>query len=280
MIKKKIVLGTANFGNYYGLISKTRVVESKAKKIISYCEKENVGMIETSSDYKNTEKILGRVGCKNFKIITKLPMIKEDFIEKKIKASLINLNKKNIYALMLRNPAYYIDKSKKELWEKAKDLKTRGIISKLGITIYDPNELDISFKILQPDLVQFPYNLLDRRIESSGWLEYLHQNNVETHCRSIFLQGLLLRKKNELPKHFLRYKKIWYDYHAWLKSNNITAIEACINLALEKKEISKIIFGVESLDQLKTIINIKHKKVNFNSLKIRIVEDLIDPRKW
>ena len=43
---------------------------------------------------------------------------------------------------MLRNPAYYIDKSKKALWEKAKELKTRGIISKLGITIYDPNELD------------------------------------------------------------------------------------------------------------------------------------------
>ena len=218
--------------------------------------------------------------------MTKIPKIDENlsfqnnFIEKKLKSSLINLKKNNIYALMFRNPTNYINKNKIRLWEEAKELQKTGLITKLGITIYDPIELEESFNILQPDLVQCPYNLFDRRIEYSSWLNKLFQKNVEIHTRSVFLQGLLLRKNNELPEKFLKYKKIWDNYHNWLQENNISALEACINFILENKEISKMVIGIENKEQFNEIIRVKEKKINFPSWKESIEEELIDPRKW
>ena len=51
------------------------------------------------------------------------------------------------------------------------------------------------------DVIQCPYNILDRRIISSGWYDKL-KKGIEIHVRSIFLQGLLksfsLLKKNTL----------------------------------------------------------------------------------
>ena len=86
-----------------------------------------------------------------------------------------------------------------------------------------------------PDIVQTPYNFFDRRIEYSGWINKLFQKNIEIHTRSIFLQGLLLRKKNELPIKFLRYKKIWDNYHNWLKVNNTKRIRSLYKFYLRKK---------------------------------------------
>ena len=229
---------------------------------------------------------MGRIGCKNFRVVTKIPKIEENisieanYIEKKLNSSLINLKKKNIYALMFRNPLNYIDKNKKKLWEEAKELKKRGIIEKLGITIYDPAELEESFHILRPDLVQFPYNLFDRRIESSGWLNFLYQNNVETHCRSIFLQGLLLRNNEELPLSFSKYEKVWHEYYKWLNKNNINTLEACLNLVINNEKILKIVVGIEDIKQLESILLIKRKKINFPFWDNIINKELIDPRKW
>ena len=83
-----------------------------------------------------------------------------------------------------------------------KNLKNKGIIKKIGISIYNPKELDLVFNILNPDIVQTPYNLFDRRIEYSGWINKLFQQNIEIHSRSVFLQGLLLKNKMNYQKNF------------------------------------------------------------------------------
>ena len=87
--------------------------------------------------------------------------------------------------------------------------------------------------------------------------------NVEIHIRSVFLQGLLLRRNNELPEKFLKYKKVWDNYHNWLAVNNINALEACINFILEKKEISKMVIGIETKSNLMKLYVSKKKKLTF-----------------
>jgi aryl-alcohol dehydrogenase-like predicted oxidoreductase len=100
------------------------------------------------------------------------------------------------------------------------------------------------------------------------------------HCRSIFLQGLLLKNKNELPKKFIEYSKTWDSYHEWLRDNNLSPEEACINFILKKKEISKIIIGIDNLEQLKKIL-ITRQKSNYSLFaNNNIDQKLIDPRKW
>ena len=246
MLEKKIALGTANFGSSYGIFKSKISKESKIKEILEFCKTNYIDTIDTSMDYYKSEKVIGQAGCKNFNIITKLPkldqssIISPEKLEKIILNSLSKLKKKkSLYALLFRDPKSIIEFNYIDIWKIAKNLKKKGIIKKLGISIYNPKELDSVFNILGPDLVQTPYNFFDRRIEYSGWINKLFQKNIEIHTRSIFLQGLLLRKKNELPIKFLRYKKIWDNYHNWLNVNNISALEACINFILEKRKSQK-----------------------------------------
>ena len=243
MLGKKIALGTANFGISYGILKSKISKETNIKEILEFCQSNYIDTIDTSMDYYKSEKVIGETGCKNFNIITKLPKldqntsISSEQLENIILNSLSKLKKKTLYALLFRAPKSVTELNYVNTWRLAKNLKKKGIIKKLGISIYNPKELDAVFNILSPDLVQAPYNFFDRRIEYSGWINKLFHQNIEIHTRSVFLQGLLLRKSNELPEKFLKYKKIWDNYHNWLKVNNIKALEDCINFILEKKEI-------------------------------------------
>ncbi len=287
MIAEKIALGTANFGSPYGFFKKKLVKEDTIEKILFYCKKNKINTIETSSDYKNSEETLGRLGCKEFKIITKIPKLNNSYIgssdayiENKIENSLKNMKKKKLYALLFRDPQNLIKGMNINLWQTAKEYQNKGVISKIGITIYDIKELEKTFEILKPNIVQVPYNLFDRRVETTGWLDELYKKNVKVHCRSVFLQGLLLKKKNELPSKFFKYKQLWYRYHTWLKENDLTSLEACINFVCNKREISKVVLGIDNLLQLKKIVQTKKKTINLSLINSNIQEDLIDPRKW
>ena len=186
---------------------------------------------------------------------------------------------KKIYALLFRDPKNLVN-NKLNLWQQAQEFKNIGIIKKIGVSIYNVRELDKCFDILKPDIIQVPYNFFDRRLETNQYLRKLHSKKIEIHCRSVFLQGLLLKEKHELPSKFLKYKNLWKKYYSWLQQNNLNSLEACINFILRKKEISRMVLGVESIFQLKKILLISAKNIKFPDFTENIEEELIDPRKW
>ena len=73
-LKKKIIIGSANFGNKYGLDNK-KISVVNLKKIFKYLKKNNLNTIDTANSYKNSEKIIGNLIRKNrssWKIISKV----------------------------------------------------------------------------------------------------------------------------------------------------------------------------------------------------------------
>ena len=122
-------------------------------------------------------------------------------------------------------------------------------------SIYDPSELDTLCSRYQFDIVQAPFNVLDRRLIDSGWLECLHGLGTELHVRSVFLQGLLLMRSDERPKKFNRWSALWSLWEDWLKQKALTPVQACIRHVFSFLEISKVILGVNSVRQLKEILN-------------------------
>ena len=285
MIQDKIALGTANLDSKYGLFPSNFTVKTKVKNLLIFCKQNKIDTIDTSPDYKNAEILLGKAGCKGFKLITKIPnlnkvkILNDNFIKETISQSLENLKLKKIYALLFRDPKNLVN-NKFNLWQHAQEFKNIGIIKKIGVTIYDVRELDNCFDILKPDIIQVPYNFFDRRLETSQYLRRLNSKKIEIHCRSVFLQGLLLKEKHELPLKFLRYKNLWKKYYSWLQQNNLNSLEACINFVLRKKEISRMVLGVESIFQLKKILLISSKNIKYPDFSENIDEELIDPRKW
>ena len=80
------------------------------------------------------------------------------------------------------------------------DLKNKGFIKKIGVSIYDDKELKIVFSKFNPELVQFPLNIFDQRMLKSRWLKILIKKKILLQSRSVFLQGALLKNEFELNK--------------------------------------------------------------------------------
>ena len=72
MIYKNLIIGTANFGQQYGVIQKKKIKLSQVKKIIDFANQKKIKFFDNSLIYKNYEKILGKNITKNSSIVLAL----------------------------------------------------------------------------------------------------------------------------------------------------------------------------------------------------------------
>ena len=81
-MKNKIILGSANFDQVYG-IKKNFMKKSELKKLFKLALKNKIRTIDTSPLYNKSEKIIGLLNNNKFKIISKIPKTPRN-IKKKI----------------------------------------------------------------------------------------------------------------------------------------------------------------------------------------------------
>ncbi|MDC0369944.1 aldo/keto reductase [Pelagibacteraceae bacterium] len=283
--KKKLIIGTANFGSNYGVnYRKQNLNYKKISEIIKIIKINKINYIDTARSYKNTEQLLGKFDLKNFNVITKIKNIEPKFesfeyVKDQLLKSLQCMKINKIYGLLIHNPKELKNKSGFKIYKSLKILKKRGLVKKIGYSINSPSDLDNLYKKFKPDLIQFPLNVFDQRILETGWLKKLQKDKVEIHVRSIFLQGILLKQKKDLPKKFLKFKKEFYNWYNWLRINKLNNLEGCLNFIFQIPNI-KIIFGIDNIDQLNKIIKFK-KKRDFNFLGLKSnKKNLITPSRW
>ena len=115
-----------------------------------------------------------------------------------------------------------------------------------------------------------------------GYLKELKKRGVEIHARSIFLQGLLLMKRDNLPSKFLKWKKIWDEWFIWLGKNpNISQMELCLSYALSIQEIDTLIIGVNNIQQLNELNEISKNPIKDNFPQFNIEDkNLLNPTNW
>jgi aryl-alcohol dehydrogenase-like predicted oxidoreductase len=291
----KLALGTVQFGLRYGISNKIgKVKASEISDIIKLAKKEKINIIDTAISYGESEKNLGKTGVNDFKIITKLPDLPKNikdvdlWLDKNINNSLLNLNVKSIYGLLIHKSSNLLGKTGKQLIKSLNRFKSKSIIKKIGISIYDPSELKKTMHLSKFDIVQAPLNIIDRRLETTGWLSRLNKYGVEIHTRSTFLQGLLLMKYDKIPKKFNKWNNIFAQWSSEIEKNDLDAVEECLLYPLSLPEISHIVIGVDSFNQFKDIIKLnknitKLKKKKFNrdwSFMISNDKKLINPYNW
>ena len=284
----KIALGTANFGQKYGLAGKIIKSDKKIKKIIQFANNSKIKLIDTSNNYGSSETLLGNNNLKNFKIITKLKISNdekksnnlENIVFNKVEESLLKLNIKKLYAILLHESNDLKSNKRHKLIKVLKKLKKRNLVSKIGISIYNPKELNFIWPFWKPDIVQCPFNILDRRLYESGWLKKLKKNKTEIHVRSIFLQGLLLQNEKSMPRKFKKWKNIFKKWNNYCKKENISKIQGCINFIKSFKKISFVIIGFENIKQVKNIISyFENDRKSYTTIACNDIR-LIDPRLW
>ena len=258
----KFAIGTAQFGMEYGINSSNGRVEiPEINRILNYAKSINIDLLDTASSYGVSEEILGKISDHNFKIITKTRHFKSTKISEKeiallnddFSRSLTKLNKKFVYGLLVHNSDDLFKAGANRLFDSLLALKEAGKILKVGVSVYDLRQLDFVLENFNLDIVQLPLSIFDRRMVENGMLSYLNSQGIEVHARSIFLQGLLLIKKNMRPDKFSQWNKLWDVWDKWLIENDISPLEASVRFVNSISEVSKILVGVETTHQLTEI---------------------------
>jgi aryl-alcohol dehydrogenase-like predicted oxidoreductase len=140
------------------------------------------------------------------------------------------------------------------LYDKMVELKNRGLLKKIGVSVYTADQIDSLLSRFSPDIIQLPVNLLDQQLIQSGHLEKLKDTGIEIHARSIFLQGVLLMKPEDLPPHFDSAKPILDRFQSDCGTAGISQLQAAIDFVLNIEQVDYAIIGVCNTDHLTEII--------------------------
>ncbi len=284
----RLALGTAQFGMDYGITNtQGQVPRSEVGAMLRLAEANGIDTVDTAIDYGESEICLGESGVKGCKIITKLPALPvgcgdvSDWIQNELSTSFSRLRVNTIYGLLLHRPMQLLEKHGKELFLALQNLKNSGQVQKIGISIYSPDELESINTKFTVDLVQAPFNLIDRRLQTSGWLSRLKDAGVEIHTRSSFLQGVLLMSQGEQMQKFEPWSDLWDQWNRWLSENRISAIQACLTFPLGFSEIDRVVVGAVSTGQLEELVTAAGTPVTEELPDLHCTDEhLINPSRW
>ena len=286
---KKIVIGTANFNDKYG-INNIKINFSELKyNLFNYIRKKKLNFFDTSLNYKLDKNFIDKLNFQESKIITKFSLPKQNknkFLDN-LQTELLNKKKqfkiKNYEAILLHNVNDLHSTFKNKIIANLKNLKKQKQVKKIGVSIYSPNDLKVVFANFDPDFIQAPINVFDKRLIESDWMKIIKKKKVSIQARSVFLQGLLLMSPKELKKQKINKKLIKQiqDFEKWCKKKKISRLEACLQFINNLNSVSYLTVGVNSKRNLVEILNAskKRKKIDFKDFSLGNTK-LIDPRKW
>ncbi|MEK6780166.1 MAG: aldo/keto reductase [Bacteroidota bacterium] len=247
----KIALGTAQFGLDYGVSNKKGKIHSKEiQQILQICVDSEIDTLDTASAYGDAEAALGASAkMSKFKVITKTsPAAKHGIeIEHQFYESLFNLGRESVQGLLIHD--FDIYKKNPQVLETLCTLKEKKKVSKIGFSVYFPEQAEylLATKV-QFDIIQLPYNILDDRF---GYLmEEFTRKNIAIHTRSTFLQGLFFLPREKQKKYFPGITDQMSQLGKIVKESGIPLNAMLLNYSLMNPNITKVIIGVESLDNL------------------------------
>jgi aryl-alcohol dehydrogenase-like predicted oxidoreductase len=284
----RLALGTVQFGLPYGIANQAgQVTRPEAMAMLEFALANGIDTLDTAIAYGDSEMCLGEVGTQGFKLVTKLPAVPKDcadvsaLVKSQVSASLSRLGVTAVYGLLLHRSEQLLGPNGAALYQALQALKDNGQVQKVGVSIYSPNELAVLTPHYRFDLVQAPFNLVDRRLYSTGWLKRLKDDDVEVHTRSAFLQGLLLLAQADTPDKFSQWGGLWQIWYRWLEDRDASAVQACLAFPLSCPEIDRVIVGADSVSQLAQIVSAANSQP-INDLPDLQCEDenLINPANW
>jgi aryl-alcohol dehydrogenase-like predicted oxidoreductase len=284
----RLALGTVQFGLAYGIANKDgQVSPATAKEMVGFAHGAGIDTLDTAIGYGNSEEVLGQIGVQTLKVISKLPALSPQasdvggWVQEQVRLSLARLKLDTMHGLLLHRPMELLGENGASLYQALQMLKENGVIQKLGVSVYSPEELSQLTAKYSFDIIQAPFNLVDRRLATSGWLQRLKEQGTEVHIRSAFLQGLLLMPRTEIPARFNQWSALWNAWHQWLEHQHTNALGACLAFALSFPEIDRVVVGANDLQQLQQIIKAANETPN-SALPNLACEDekLINPATW
>lgn len=286
-----LAIGTAQFGQKYGICNKDGAVEGNAAhEIVASALMSGIIFFDTARLYGDSESVLGTVfpSGVDLRVITKLhadPASPEriclDFTD-----SLRRLNRDQVYAVLIHNASGLLGPQGAKIWDELKTLKDKKLVQKIGVSVYAPEEFIELSGIFELDVVQVPCSLLDQRFLRNDIQDRKKSSGIEFHARSLFLQGILANLPESIPSFMKDRINVFEKILVAAADVDMTMLDFCLSFASfchSQKLIDRWVIGVDSAAQLAEIVrhadNIKFSDIDWASLGTD-ASDIIDPREW
>lgn len=292
----ELCIGSAQFGLPYGITNSSGAVPyNEVASILRYALKNSITLIDTAQSYGDAEKVLGESlpNLHNFKLTSKLvpqsdPIFTSESTaqwEEAFRKTLMQLRVDRLHSFLLHDVMDLAKAGSIHLQSWLLSLKERGLVKNVGVSIYEPIELEaIDLSIV--DVVQLPYSIYDQRMYADGTLKMLRNNNIKVQARSVFLQGLLLTEPDSWPEWIPHNER---DHHrafvSAVKSRNLTLLQSALQFVFSQPLLDSIVVGFCSLRQveetctiLKSITDDPSRPLCEWSLSGSSI--LLDPRRW
>jgi aryl-alcohol dehydrogenase-like predicted oxidoreductase len=283
----KLGIGTAQFGMDYGVSNiNGKVSSNELSKIFAFCHKNNIEVIDTAQIYGDSEKRISRYLNNNYRIITKFSLgsiNKLHSLQASLETSLHNLSVDKVDTFMVHSFQLSQCDQLQKSYSQLIQLKQQGLINKIGISLYNQDEIEHILLHYQFDVIQIPINIFDQKLESTGILKKIKSYGVEIHARSAYLQGLCFIHPNNLTSQLKAAKSVLSEFRTQAKKHKVSLQKLALSYLLQIKEIDVILVGCTSNKELQEnhliilesdILDLDYRIFNIND------ETITNPVNW
>jgi spore coat polysaccharide biosynthesis protein SpsF len=305
VVHSTMTLGTVQLGMEYGIANSTgKPDRSEAIAIVREAIAHGVTTLDTARTYGESEQIIGEAlsgaWASRTHVITKLatlttvppdasPEAVRNAVDRSIEDSSSTLRTNRLATLLLHRWDHH-DAWKGTAWQRLRELRDEGKISRLGVSVYEPWEALSALQDPVVGLVQLPLNILDSRWKRYGVDRDLAlRPEVIVHARSTFLQGVLLQGSERWP--------VAGDYNAALcvrrlreltrKFDRKNVADLCLSYVRSQSWVTSLVVGCETRPQLQenlrlfTLPKLTDEQCEEVEQTIAVApDDLLNPSKW
>lgn len=259
----KLGLGTVQWGLPYGVANAGgQTPRDEVSAILAEARRHGVRVLDTASQYGEAESVLGQNALDGFRIITKTPSFgtaeisagQAGELSDSFRRSLARLSCERVYGLLLHRVDDLLAPGGDRLLHAMEALKAQGLVSKIGVSIYEGRQINAVLRLFRPDIVQLPLNVLDQRLLRSGHLDRLKEVGVEVHVRSVFLQGLLLMPLDRLPVFFAPIRDVLSCWHEAVAGKGLAPTQAALAFVRDCPGVDVMLVGVDTVGQFRTCL--------------------------
>ena len=298
----KLTMGTAQLGLNYGIANKIgKPSIEQAFNILETAVNSGINCFDTAFSYGNSEETIGSFisseMCRNTPtIVTKLQQIEFDDsissfkiyneVKQNVEKSLKRLQINKIPICLIHKVSNMTDQDGLIVHSLLR-LKDEGLIGRIGISVYDSEEVRQVIDMEDFDAIQIPINIFDHRLIESGLLESLEQHDFIVFARSIFLQGLFFLDPDTLPENLKLAREPIITLKKLAQKYEIDIAEMAFAFVRDLPQISSMVIGAETSAQvLENCALIECPKLS-EELKYEILdtfndlpEKIINPSLW
>ncbi len=259
----ELCLGTVQFGMDYGIAGQKKPSVQEAVGMLDYAVQNGIRTVDTASAYGVAEDVVGRFLGKKTVARDKLSLVSKlkpnlldgvdasryyDVMKSNLVSSLRRLGTDYLDGFLLHSSRYIFND---RMIEALGRLQKEGYAKHVGVSVYEPEEAMKCIEREDVDFMQLPFSIFDQRMLKGRVFQAAEGTGMKIHSRSAFLQGLILMEEGDVPPYLEKAKPILRKTDGLCREFGIPRIALAMGFVKRQGAISRLVFGVDNLAQLK-----------------------------